>query len=302
VPLMAGASLFELNGEFYLLGTTGSGNAQIGVAKSTDKGKTWSAITTIPYDVNIKYCIPSTVIHANGRVYKAYEGFKSYDWVEDKRAYVVSAPDSADLLDPNVWTVSSYYSYGTDDLMDVVEQPFYTDKTYIEEGCLVLMPNGTIRDVIRIDCFPHYGNAVTMRVSEDGKNVIYSKNDPYALINLPTGADLFHIEYDRVSGHYISLINIKTTDYRPFQRNVLALAVSKDLKEWEVVTTLLVDRTMMNEYVSMMQHAFQYVHFAFDGEDLVYVVREAMDDSANYHDNNYLTFYRLENFRSYFTE
>ena len=120
------------------------------------------------------------------------------------------------------------------------------------------------------------------------------------MINLPTGSDLFHIEYDAASGYYISLINIKTTDHRPYQRNVLALAVSKDLKNWEVVTTLLVDRTMMNEYISMMLHGFQYVNFAIDGDDLVYVVREAMDDSANYHDNNYFTFYRLENFRSYF--
>ena len=86
-----------------------------------------------------------------------------------------------------------------------------------------------------------------------------------------------------------------------FGKNVGGFDVytSKDLENWEVVTTLLVDRTMMNEYVSMMMHAFQYVHFAFDGDDLIYLVREAMDDSDNYHDNNYLTFYRLENFRSY---
>lgn len=297
VSSMAGGSWFDVNGTFYLLGMSSS---KIVITKSTDEGKTWSSNTVIPYDSNMQYCIPSKIIRANGRIYKSYEGMASYNWGEneDKRTYVVSAPENADLMNASSWTISSYYKYGTSDLMNVIDEPYYTDKTYIQEGCLVIDPDGNIRNVIRIDSFPHYGNAVTMKVSPDGTRVIYNKNDSLVLINIPTGNDKFHIEYDETSGYYISLINIKTTDHRPYQRNVLAMAVSKDLENWKTVTTLLVDRTMMNEYVSMMMHGFQYVHFAFDGDDLIYLVRESMDDSDNYHDNNYLTFYRLENFRS----
>ncbi|MBQ8441451.1 MAG: hypothetical protein IJX19_12375 [Clostridia bacterium] len=298
VPAIAGASWFEIDGIFYLLGMSSN---KIVIKKSTDEGKTWSDNVIIPYNSTLQYCIPSKIIRANGRIYKAYEGMASFNWGEneDKRSFVISAPETANLMDPNSWTVSNFYNYGTDDLMAAIDKPYYTDKTYIQEGCLVIDPNGDIRNVVRIDSFPHYGHAVTMKVTADGSRVVYNKNEALALINIPTGADKFHIEYDETSGYYISLLNIKTTDYRPYQRNVLALAISKDLENWEVVTTLLVDRTMMNEYVSMMMHAFQYVHFAFDGDDLIYLVREAMGDSDNYHDNNYLTFYRLKDFRSY---
>ena len=298
VPKISGTSWFEIDGTFYLLGMSSN---KIAITKSTDGGKTWSENTIVPYNSTLQYCIPSKIIRANGRIYKAYEGMASFNWGEneDKRSFVISAPETANLMDPKSWTVSAHYNYGTDDLMAVIDKPYYTDKTYIQEGCLVIDPNGDIRNVVRIDSFPHYGHAVTMKVTADGTRVVYNKNESLALINIPTGADKFHIEYDEKSGYYISLLNIKTTDYRPYQRNVLALAVSKDLENWEIVTTLLVDRTMMNEYVSMMMHAFQYVHFAFDGDDLIYLVREAMGDSDNYHDNNYLTFYRLKDFRSY---
>ena len=296
---MAGASLFELNGALYLLGMTGKETTEIGVAKSTDGGVTWSSVTTVPYGVANKYCAPSAVVRANGRIYKAFEGYKTTDWTEDKRTYTVSAPETADLLDPKSWTVSSHYSYEISDLMGQVDE-FYTDKTYIQEGCLVKMADGSIRNVLRIDCFPYYGGAVSFAVSPDGKTQSYEKNDPLSHISLPTGGDLFHVEYDAVSGYYISLINIKTTEIRPYQRNVLALAVSKDLDEWTVVENLLVDRSMSNPYVSMCMRGFQYVSFCFDGNDLVFAVREAGENADNYHDNDLLTVYRLSEFRSLF--
>ncbi|MBO5220980.1 MAG: hypothetical protein J6C26_01565 [Clostridia bacterium] len=301
VSPMAGASLFEAGGALYLLGMTGKETTEIGVTKSVDGGKTWSAITTVPYDVANKYCAPSSVVKANGRIYKSFEGYKTSAWTEDKRTYTVSAPENGDLLNPKSWTISNHYSYEIEDLMAVTEE-FYTDKTYIQEGCMVLMADGSLRNVLRIDCYPYYGGAVSFSVSPDGKTQTYDKADPLALIHLPTGGDLFHIEYDALSGYYISLINIKTTAHRPYQRNVLALAVSKDMETWDIVTNLLVDRTVTNEYISMAMHGFQYVSFCFDGEDLLFAVREAGENADNYHDNDLLTFYRLADFRSLYAE
>lgn len=298
---LAGASLFEAGGNLYLLGMTGKESTEIGVTESKDGGKTWSKITTVPYGVANKYCAPSAVVKANGRVYKAFEGYKTSAWTEDKRTYTVSAPENADLLNPDSWTISTHYSYEIEDLMEQTE-PFYTDKAYVQEGCTVLMADGTVRNVLRIDSFPYYGGAASFAVSPDGTTQTYDKNHPLALINLPTGGDLFHIEYDKVSGYYISLINTKTTDHRPYQRNVLALAVSKDMEDWEVVTNLLTDRSVTEAYISMAMRGFQYVSFCFDGEDLLFAVREAGENADNYHDNDLLTFYRLADFRALFTK
>ena len=79
---------------------------------------------------------------------------------------------------------------------------------------------------------------------------------------------------------------------------MLSLSVSSDLVHWQVVETILVDRTLMNEYVSMTRHGFQYVDWCFDGEDILLTVRESMGDSVHFHDANCFTFYRIEDFRS----
>lgn len=48
-------------------------------------------------------------------------------------------------------------------------------------------------------------------------------------------------------------------------------------------------------------HAFQYVDWQFDGDDLIAVSRTDFDDGLggadNYHDANFITFYRIPNFR-----
>ena len=78
---------------------------------------------------------------------------------------------------------------------------------------------------------------------------------------------------------------------------MLSLAVSDDLIHWRLCKTVLIDRSVMNDYISMTRHGFQYVDWTIDGNDLLFVVREAMGDSENYHNANYLTFYRLENYQ-----
>ena len=55
--------------------------------------------------------------------------------------------------------------------------------------------------------------------------------------------------------------------------------------------------------VSMATHSFQYVDWCFDGEDIIFTVRETAGDvdySKNeyFHNGYHLTFYRLANYRS----
>jgi hypothetical protein len=50
-----------------------------------------------------------------------------------------------------------------------------------------------------------------------------------------------------------------------------------------------------------VKHAFQYVDWQFDGEDLVVASRTAFDDDEGgahrAHDANFMTFHRVEKFR-----
>ena len=48
-------------------------------------------------------------------------------------------------------------------------------------------------------------------------------------------------------------------------------------------------------------HAFQYVDWQIDADDMIFVSRTAHDDGVgganNAHDSNYITFHRIEHFR-----
>ena len=43
---------------------------------------------------------------------------------------------------------------------------------------------------------------------------------------------------------------------------------------------------------------FQYVDFEFDGDDIIFLSRTAMNGAHSFHDSNYSTFHTIENFRS----
>ena len=43
---------------------------------------------------------------------------------------------------------------------------------------------------------------------------------------------------------------------------------------------------------------FQYVDFEFDGDDIIFLCRTALNGAANFHDSNYSTFHRISAFRT----
>lgn len=77
-------------------------------------------------------------------------------------------------------------------------------------------------------------------------------------------------------------------------RNTVALVHSRDLRTWEVCCILL-------HHPDPLHHAFQYLDWRFDGEDIIAVSRTAFDEPSglahNQHDANYMTFHRFKNFR-----
>jgi hypothetical protein len=68
--------------------------------------------------------------------------------------------------------------------------------------------------------------------------------------------------------------------------------VSPDLEHWSVACDLLDYRHHDPDTVG-----FQYVDFLFDGEDILFLCRTAINGANSFHDSNYSTFHRIRNFR-----
>jgi len=78
-------------------------------------------------------------------------------------------------------------------------------------------------------------------------------------------------------------------------RNKLTLCSSPDLRQWTAHETVLY-------HWDFVFHAWQYVDWRIDGEDIVFVSRTAYPMGHEvlphgYHDANFFTFHRIENFR-----
>ena len=87
--------------------------------------------------------------------------------------------------------------------------------------------------------------------------------------------------------------NGERTDRGRPPRNLLSLLVSDDLEEWRVARDLIDYR-----HADRNKHGFQYVDFFFDGEDIIFLCRTAMNGAADFHDTNYITFHRIENYKN----
>jgi hypothetical protein len=200
-------------------------------------------------------------------------------------AFVMSAPEDSNLLDRCSWTFSDRV------------QHLWSVSQWIE-GNVVVGPDGNVVNVLRSN---YRGNdtwaesemkdrAAMLHVSADGKRLTHDREGD--LIDMPGGGVKFTIRYDGRSDLYWTLSN-KQRDPEA-RRNRLYLASSPDLRRWEV-------RRLLLAHPDPEKHAFQYVDWVFDGEDIVYVSRTAFDDGEGgahtFHDANYLTFHRVEGFR-----
>jgi len=275
------STLFTHNDTLYIMGVSERyGHAVI--RRSTDGGRTW----TDPKDektglllADVKYhCAPVPVVVHQGRVWRAYEDAEAGGgWGRHFRALVVSAPIDADLLDASNWTVSNCLHLNPEWL--VSERPGWL------EGNVVVTPEGGLVNVLRVND-DRGDTAAIVRISPDARTLTFDPEKDF--IDFPGGRCKFTIRFDPVTKRYWSLVN-KQLDPTAY-RNVLALTSSADLREWKVESIIL-------RHVEKDHHAWQYVDWLFDGDDLIAASRTAWDGSHNAHDANYFTFHRIERFR-----
>ena len=308
------SSLFTHRDALWMIGVS-TRHGSIQLRRSSDAGRTW----TIPADAKSgllaadgKYhCGPTPVLVHGGRIWRAFEEFAPTGDARIFRAFMLSAPADADLLDAANWTRSSAM---------VSERAWLNNRTPSWlEGNAVATPSGAVVDLLRAESHPANGAALELpgaartiprfevaamiRISPDGRTAGFDPARDY--IHFIGSESKFTIRYEPRSRRYWTLVNKITNprsgqdwEHSPHhQRNVIALTSSPDLRDWQEHYRVLSYAAGSVVVKAGSRVGFQYLDWQFDGEDIIAVSRTAWD-GANYHDANYITFHRLKQFRA----
>ncbi|NQT38208.1 MAG: exo-alpha-sialidase, partial [Planctomycetes bacterium] len=268
------SNLFVHREKLYIMGVSAR-YGHVVIRRSDDGGRTW----TEPKDgksgllaADAQYhTAPVPVVVHNGRIWRAMEdAMGGGGWGKHFRAFVMSAPTDADLLDAASWTSSNRLA---------TESEWLGDGWL--EGNVVVTPEGKMVNILRV-ALRGGDKAAIVRVSDDGRTISFDPENDF--IDFPGGSNKFSIRRDDRTKRYWALVN-KERD-PPAYRNVLTLTSSADLRRWKVETVIL-------RHYDSRNHAWQYPDWQFDGNDLVAASRTAWDGSHNAHDANYFTFHRI---------
>ncbi len=287
------ASIFVVGPDVYLMGTSRNHGFAV-ISRSSDGGRTW----TSPKDRSCglllddaKYhCAPVPVVVHRGRIWRGMENAMGPGgWGTHFRAFMMSAPADANLLDANNWVSSNR----------IGRDPHWLEGKFGGwlEGNAVVTPEGEIVDILRVDYRPEGERAAIIRVSRDGRQASFDPGTDF--VAFPGGSKKFTIRYDPGAKTYWSLSNPvlpRHKDPDPARvRNAVALMRSGDLRQWEI-------RCIVLYHPDVDRHGFQYLDWLFEGEDIIAASRTAYGQDASaaprQHDANYLTFHRFKNFRT----
>jgi hypothetical protein len=268
--------LFVHGDKLHLLGTSHE-YGDLLIRRSVDGGRTWTAPRGPSTGLLRKgryHCAPCPTLVHDGRIWRSIETFAGGDW-GNFEVQVMSAPLSADLLAANSWTFSRTL-------------PKQDGFCWLE-GNVLLDPGGKIVNLLRTN---DEGDekAALVQVSDDGQALAFDRST--GIVDMPGGGSKFTVRFDAQTSRYWSIVN-KQTDPAAY-RNNLVLASSSDLRSWNVESQLLY-------HVDAQVHAWQYVDWQFEGDDIVFGSRTAFEDGLggahSAHDANYLTFHRVADFR-----
>lgn len=292
------STLFVLDDAAYLLGVSQQ-YGSIVIRRSTDGGFTWTHPSDGARGLLFKggpryqrpnyHCAPTPVLVSNGRVFKAFEDCTPCVWGTGFQSLVISAPVGSDLLDHTSWTMTPKVPFNPEWL------PWKGSTTpgWLE-GNVAQGPDGRLVNVLRFNADPLSNKAAILGLTADGSALAV---DPETMfIDMPGGCHKFTIRRDPRCGRYLTLSNHNINPAFPWQRNVLALCASIDLRQWHVCVTVLSDGPRTDEDDSVKRTGFQYVDWQFDGDDILMLVRVARHGAPNFHDSNRIVFWRIPDY------
>jgi len=296
-------TLFVLDGTLYMLYVDSDDSTKLQLKKSTDHGHTWSNHVLAEYAYPIETGGGADVLVLDGFLFWGFfDAGGSGPWPEMFRLRAASCPIGADLTDPGNWTITDPLAFPSDPAVPG------TRNGWLEPNC-VKGPDGRVWLVARVDKTPAGDAAAILRISADRKTLEFANQYPApgnetGFIHAPwAGSSTFHIVYDSVSGRYLVMGNpylgAPSASVRsPAARNILALYETADLKNYQLVKTLIDDDSYEDWSQSVWRTGFQSPGFVIDGSSLKYVCRTAYKGFGDYHDGNMITYHELENFRS----
>lgn len=292
------SNLFVHGGVLYCMGTSAEyGNLVI--RRSNDSGLTWTSPTTSTNGLlrsGQYHTAPTPMLVHGGRLWRAFEDIGAGNgWPRHFRAFLMSAPLDADLLSAASWTTTA---------------PLTSSATWLGgdfngwlEGNVVEAPDGRLVDFLRADvdagkteraALIDFGVAGTSGTFDPDGFPGENATARSGFINFPGGAKKFTVRRDPVTGDYWSLVNPVLPAWSariPGEiRNTVALVHSPDLIHWDTRCHLLF-------HPDTSKHAFQYLDWQFDGDDIIATSRTSWDGNS-YHNANLLTFHRFANFRT----
>lgn len=273
--------MFLCGGALYMIGcSTEYGDLLIG--RSDDGGANWTVPTVLLRGAC--HCkevgwhrAPMPVLIKDGRV---MTDVQYGAWSEKVFCdAVVSAPVDSDLLDASNWVCTELW----DARKHIAPLP---ERIWGGiEGNVIAAPHGGVVDFLRFAD----RTALILR---------YDPHDPEAsltfdeVIDFPATASKWDVVYDEVSGKYVAIVSW-ALDEPVTKRNLLSLICSDDLRRWKLCRHLIDHRDADPKLVG-----FQYVDFFIEGEDILYLSRTAVNGAHSFHDSNYTTFHKIENFRA----
>jgi hypothetical protein len=286
------ASLFTHRGAVYLMGTDRQYGDTI-IVRSDDQGKAWTSPTDAQHGLLLSdanyHCAPVPIVEHKGRLWRAMEDYRG-DGPRNRRfgAFMMSIDADADLMDADNWVQSNRLE----------DQADYLDGKVFGwlEGNAVVTPEGGIVDILRVHRHVDERAAI-ITISDDGTQATFDPDRDFVFF--PGGSKKFTIRFDPQSKLYWTLANYIPAEFSHHKpdhtRNTLAVLTSTDLREWELCKVLIA-------HPDVFRHGYQYADWVFEGDDIVALVRTAHDDGLggahNFHDANFLTFHRIENFRN----
>jgi hypothetical protein len=308
------STLFVHRDGLYLIGVMKDGDdTHMVISRSKDGGHTWTEPRNSRSGLLAKghfHCGPTPVVVHKGRVWRAFEEFAPKKPTRRFGAFVMSAPEDADLLKATNWTRSNQ--------IPIRREWLNTRNEEWLEGNVVVTPTGDLVDILRIESHPAEGAAATLpgtaakiprfevaamlKVSDDGRKVSFDHEKDF--IHFIGSESKFTIRYDPASQRYWS-IGSKITNPNSgedwtrsphHQRNVMSLTSSNDLRSWTENYRMLSYATGSVVVKEGSRVGFQYVDWQFDGDDIIAVCRMSWG-GKDYHDSNVITFHRIKNFR-----
>ncbi|MBO5837390.1 MAG: exo-alpha-sialidase [Oscillospiraceae bacterium] len=281
--------MFIHKGALYMLAcSTEYGDLLIG--RSDDGGKTFGMPTVLlrgscKRNFAGVHKNPQNVVHYKGRIYESLEwGSWSLGY---HAAMVMSCDENDDLLVAENW----HFSY------PVKYDPNWEGVAKGEtqgniEGTLTVAPDGKLYNIMRYtmdNLKPRYGLVLAYLVNTDDPDAPLTYSHA---IKLPGNDAKFMIKQDPKTGKYYTIIDRILSYADADSRNLLSLMVSDDANNWELAFDVI-DRSMEDPQCN----GFQYTDFEIEGDDIICLIRVGINNPNSFHNTNYSTFLRIENFR-----